>query len=646
MKNFRSGSKRIVIILLSGLIPAIICQLLVKDPVDRYLHIRSFRYGKDPGVIRCNRGDRLHLTFSTEDTGHSFFLEEFDMDVKVSPGQKYAAVFKASDPASAPVLASDVTFTAEHKGIQNYLVSKSNYRCHVWCGPLHAFEQGKIVLFPNTLLFFSLGCCAGILLLWITGSFTGKNTGYRNGLIKNTDLLDKYVFLKHLLVSRWAQIILTIFAMVMIYIVILTTTLGTKVSGRNLGVLLMWTIWLFLLVAFFTPLAGRSWCTICPLPFFGDLIQRRSLFNPETGRTGEYNNKFSGIFMKWPEKFNNSWLRLFVFMVLATFSTTLVARPVMSGFAIILLIALPTVMALVWEHRSFCRFVCPVSVFVSPFSRMSFLELRNRSQQVCDSCKPHFCEKGNSKGWACPYGLNVGRIRENTDCGLCLECLRSCTYNNVTLKIRPFASETGNRSMSEAWLSAAIFSVSIIYSIVYLGPWPVVRDYIDIIDRKTWDLFGIYALLVWIASLVTVPGILYLSSYAGKKISGMASSTKNIFLDFSGTILPLGMMLWIAFVIPMLFVNITFIAQSASDPFGWGWDFFGTANIPWHQFIPQAIPWLQAIMVITGLYLSIGNISKVADNSGTDRRHKLLLSAPGVFILIIVCAGMLVFYTN
>ncbi len=646
MKNFRSGSKRIVIILLSGLIPAIFCQFLVKDPVDRYLHIRSFRYGKDPGVIRCNRGDRLHLTFSTDDTGHSFFLEEFDMDVKVSPGQKYAAVFRVSDPASAPVLASDVTFTARHKGLQNYLVSKSNYRCHVWCGPLHAFEQGKIVLFPNTLLFFSMGCCAGILLLWITGSFTGNNAGYRNGLKKNTDLLDKYGFLRHLLVSRWAQIIFTIFAMVMIYIVILTTTLGTKVSGRNLGVLLMWTIWLFLLVAFITPFAGRSWCTICPLPFFGDLIQRRSLFNPETGRTGEYNNKFSGMFLKWPEKLNNSWLRLFVFMVLATFSTTLVARPVMSGLAIILLIALPTVMALVWEHRAFCRFVCPVSVFVSPFSRMSFVELRNRSQPVCDNCKPHFCEKGNSSGWACPYGLNVGRIRENTDCGLCLECLRSCTYNNVTLKIRPFASETGNRSMSEAWLSAAIFTVSIIYSIVYLGPWPVVRDYIDIIDRKNWYLFGIYAFLVWIVALIAVPGIFYLSSYTGKKISGIKEATKNIFLDFSGTILPLGMMLWIAFVIPMLFVNVTFIAQSASDPFGWGWDFFGTANIPWHQFIPKAIPWLQAFMVITGLYLSIGNISKVADQSGTDLRRKLLLSAPVVFILTIVSAGMLVFYTN
>jgi len=36
--------------------------------------------------------------------------------------------------------------------------------------------------------------------------------------------------------------------------------------------------------------------TICPLPFFGDLIQRKSFFNPIKGKTTIYNNKFSGLF--------------------------------------------------------------------------------------------------------------------------------------------------------------------------------------------------------------------------------------------------------------------------------------------------------------------------------------------------------------
>src|SRR5680860_627261 len=149
-----------------GLIPAVISQFFVQQPVARNIHIRSFRYGKDPSVIRCNRGDTLHLTFSTDDTGHSFFLEEFDLDAKVSPARNMVEVFKVSDPTDKPTLTWEVVFIARHPGILNFLVARSNYRCHVWCGPMHAFEHGKLVITPNTLLVFSLGCITGILVLW------------------------------------------------------------------------------------------------------------------------------------------------------------------------------------------------------------------------------------------------------------------------------------------------------------------------------------------------------------------------------------------------------------------------------------------------------------------------------------------------
>ena len=98
MKRFKRAFIRFSIIIAFGLIPAILCQFFTGEPTSKYLHIRSFRYGKDPSVIRCNRGDTLHITFSTDDTGHSFFLEEFDMDVKVSPAREEVAVFKTSDP--------------------------------------------------------------------------------------------------------------------------------------------------------------------------------------------------------------------------------------------------------------------------------------------------------------------------------------------------------------------------------------------------------------------------------------------------------------------------------------------------------------------------------------------------------------------
>lgn len=637
-----------LIVLSFGLIPAIVCQFFERQPVSRDIHIRSFRYGKDPSVIRCNRGDTLRLTFSTDDTGHSFFLEEFDFDAKVSPARDEVEVFKVSDPTITPEVTREVVFTVRHPGIQNYLVAKSNYRCHVWCGPMHAFEHGKLVIFPNTLLVFSLGSLLGILFLWILGflmkpkpthEIFDNKAGYR-------DLLAKSGFLRKLVISRWLQIFLEMFAMVMVYVVILTAFFGTKMSGRNLGVLLMWAIWLFLLIAVLTPFLGRIWCTICPLPFFGDLIQRKSVFEPVEGTKGEYRNKYSGLFLKWPKWMRNDWPKLILLLALTTFSTTLVALPKVTGFAVIVMLLLPTLLALIFEHRAFCRYLCPVSGFLGPFSRMSTLALRNKSQSVCDKCKPHFCQKGSPKGWACPYGINAGEMKESSDCGLCLECTRSCLYNNVTVYSRPFAPELGTRNWSEVWLTIGVFTLAVVYSVLYQGHWPVVRDYVNILDKGNWGLFGIYAAIVWTLSLLIMPGILYVLSYIGAKLSKTQVSIKKVFTGSAGALLPLGLMLWIAFVIPMLFVNVTFVVQSFSDPFGWGWDFFGTASIPWHQFLPRMVPWLQAGLVLAGHYFSLRNLKKNWIKNDLNSQQLLRLVLPMGLFVAGSAVAMIFFFTN
>lgn len=648
MHKLKRTFGNLLIVVMPGLILAILVQFFTHDPVDRYIHITSFRYGKEPSVIRCNRGDRLHLTFSTDDTGHSFFLEEFDIDIKVSPSREQVEVFKTSNPTEKQLITKEYVLTAKHPGIYNYIVSRSNYRCHVWCGPMHAFEQGKIIILPNTLLAFSISSLAGIILLWLLGIFS-KQHSLKESTAKPTpkdDLFLRFPFLKKMARSRWLQAILILLSMIMIYVVILTSVFGTQMSGRNLGVLLMWAVWLFLLVAILTPFMGRIWCTICPLPFFGDLIQRQSLFSPLKGRTKSYNNKFTGFFLKWPKKLDNNWLKLFVFLALATFSTTLVAKPRISGFVLVGLLLAPTAMSIIWELRAFCRYVCPVSVFIGPFSRMSTVVLGSKSQERCDTCKPNYCEKGSPQGWACPYGINVGKIDENPDCGLCMECTRSCLYDNVTIYTRPLASEVGTRNLSEAWMTLSIFTISIVYSILYLGHWPIVRDYINILDKQNWDLFGQYAIVLWTLALVVTPAMVYLLSLGAKKLSNSPFSVKEIFMASSGALLPLGLMIWIAFVVPMLFVNVTFIEQSFSDPFGWGWDFFGTANIPWHQFIPRFIPWIQAALILSGAWLSLRNNKHSWNKTDLTAGQLFRLLLPTSLLIIVTAVGMLLFFTN
>jgi polyferredoxin len=488
-----------------------------------------------------------------------------------------------------------------------------------------------------------------MLFLWLLG-FSSTNgiasfTNFKDDTTVYHDVLGQGS-LKKMVRSRWFQLILTLLAMALMYIVVLTAFFGTKMSGRNLGVLLMWGIWLFLLIAILTPFLGRFWCTICPLPYFGELIQRKSYDSPIPGKKKAYLNKYNGLFLKWPKWLRNDWPRLILLLALTTFSTTLVAVPRVTGFAVILLVVAPTILSSIYEHRAFCRYLCPVSGFVGPFSRMSTLALRNKSQTTCDKCKANYCEFGSKKGWACPYGINVGEMKESSECGLCLECTRSCLYDNVTIHRRPFGTEMGARTTSQAWLIIGIFTLAVVYSVLYQGHWPQVRDYVNILDKGNWNLFGRYASTVWTTSLLIIPGILYGLSYAGKRMSNARISTREIFLASAGTLLPLGLMLWISFVIPMLFVNITFVLQSLSDPFGWGWDFFGTASIPWHQFLPKLVPWLQAFLILYGLYLSLRNVKRSFIQMFVGVDKMFLLALPIAIFLFATASLMLLFFTN
>jgi hypothetical protein len=192
----------------------------------------------------------------------------------------------------------------------------------------------------------------------------------------------------------------------------------------------------------------------------------------------------------------------------------------------------------------------------------------------------------------------------------------------------------------------AIFTLAIVYSVLYEGHWPIVRDFVNILDKNNWGLFGIYSLSLSLLALIILPGIIYLLAWSGSKASKTEMAPREVFMNYAGVLLPLGMALWIAFVIPMLFVNVTFIIQSLSDPFGWGWDFFGTANIPWHQFLPQLTPWLQSAVILSGSFLSLRNLKKTWRIENINSKQLLLITLPmGLFVLAISVV-MIFFFTN
>ena len=74
------------------------------------------------------------------------------------------------------------------------------------------------------------------------------------------------------------------------------------------------------------------------------------------------------------------------------------------------------------DNRAFCKYICPVTVFLKPMSYFSLLRI------TCDKSKCVSCGKCKR---ICPMEVDItdnSRKRANgTECILCLECVKSCT---------------------------------------------------------------------------------------------------------------------------------------------------------------------------------------------------------------------------
>ena len=81
------------------------------------------------------------------------------------------------------------------------------------------------------------------------------------------------------------------------------------------------------------------------------------------------------------------------------------------------------------DNRTFCKYICPVTIFLKPASYFSYLRVK------CDHSKCINCKKCINK---CPMNVDMlddSRKRINgTECILCCNCIRECPKNALDLK--------------------------------------------------------------------------------------------------------------------------------------------------------------------------------------------------------------------
>jgi hypothetical protein len=261
-------------------------------------------------------------------------------------------------------------------------------------------------------------------------------------------------------------------------------------------------------------------------------------------------------------------------------------------------------LSLVYEKRVFCRYVCPVGGFIGLYSLTAPVELRIKDAQLCKDHLSKDCITGTANSYGCTWMIYPGKLERNSYCGLCTECLKACPHDNIGLNLRPFGSDllvAKGRSLDEAYKAFIMLTCALLYSAVLLGPWGWLKGWANMDSLGHWSL---YALGFLALNLLIVPGLFWLTAQAARRLGHLPIPARQAFVDYAYTLVPMGLMGWIAFSFSFVFVNGSYALSVLSDPFGWGWNLFGTKDMPWTPFLPDLAAALQLLALLLGLAFS------------------------------------------
>lgn len=386
---------------------------------------------------------------------------------------------------------------------------------------------------------------------------------------KKTDLLDVYFF-RNLVKNRFFRhainIIFFIALLIIIYFGLSSEPDLRFHGGIPFATTMIWDIW-HPLLAFTLILFGRLWCFACPIGALGDWTQ--SVFS---------------LKRKYPEKYRNLWMAviLFLFIFAAERHLFMFTRnPPNTAYLLLFFTGLAVVMAIVYEKRSFCRYICPIGLVLGVFSMLSAIELRCKSRKTCADHDIKECIIGNEAGKACPVGESPQTMERNNYCIMCMECVKSCSKENIRISPRlPGADIIKSRKthLEEAYF---VHGTIVIFLFVMGMERLQFRNVIINFVRTTapfdilifCDFFvnywrNMWAIIIFATITLGAAGLMYLST---KAISG--KNTKQKFTDLSYAFIPLSLSVYLAENTFRLLKGLFFITGKIGELFGNVWEF-------------------------------------------------------------------------
>ncbi len=437
--------------------------------------------------------------------------------------------------------------------------------------------------------------------------------------------------------SRFAQLILLLLTSLGYSLAIFTGLFGSPVGSANFSTIWVWLVWWGVFVILFLPFFGRLWCAVCPIPVAGEYIQRRSFFGGSFGQRIKLSPKF------FPSQFQGMWISNSLFFLFAVFAGKLTTDPRLTALTLIVLLLTSVITAVKFRERSFCRHICPIGGSIGVYSLTNPIELRVKSTEICKGHKSKDCVFGNEESFGCPWMVYPGTLQSNQNCGLCMECVRACNLDNISLNLRLLDDDLLKEvpKPEEAVRVMLLLVISVMYPVVFLGTW----NSLTMLSNFN-SLQGLIGFSLVVAITLSVVSIYFLlPNYLLRKKD---ENVKNLLATVPMYTLPIGLTNLVGFTLLIMSRNISYIVNTLNDPFGVGWRLIGITPLKYSPLLPQLFIVLSSLLIIAGIYWSTRIVDRISRQYFFDKpdtslvfrvTNYLLLFGMALFMLTTLYGG-------
>lgn len=505
--------------------------------------------------------------------------------------------------------------------------------------------EGRVFASPLVLDFpVTVGATPGLgVAVWALLAFVGGVAAlgvYRAGLRARLgegrdgalNLLD-IPWVRGLVTSRMLQPTLQLALLAVTGLVMFLGFHDVQDGGMNLATKLTWTVWWAGIIFTFV-LAGRVWCAACPF-----------------GALNEWTARLAGAWRRLPRPFRNIWWATGAFVLLTWADEYLgvVRSPRVTAWIVVFFLALAVATGLVYERRSFCRFLCPIGGLIGIYSMAAPLELRAKDVATCRGHADKECYRGRATSPGCPMFEFPQAMDRNNYCTFCAACVTSCSQDNLVLRVRSFGKDlwaTSRRALDEAYLAVALVGLTLLVTAQMLSGWSAwisaLAGWLPALVRTNLKPVTYLSLVesgIFLGGTLVVAPLLVLAAAAvADRCAGEhALGVRRTFVTFGYMFIPIGLAMHLAHNLSHLLLEgggIVPVVQRAVATYSW----ISLGEPDWHvaPLAPEpVVGLLQAVAVVGFFALTLTTGHRLAARVYADRRAASRAVVPFVILAVV-----------